>query len=67
VVDRGVAIEDLEEIEKNLEGLTMNILDITVDELPRRYQCHTIDISTSIGRMLRRVALVVVCYSEQHP
>jgi hypothetical protein len=67
VVGRGVAAEDLEEIEHNLEGLTMNIPDITVDELPRRYQCHTVGVSTSIGRLLHRVAWEVVCYSEQHP
>jgi hypothetical protein len=30
----GVAAEDIEEIEHNLEGLTMKIPNITVDELP---------------------------------
>jgi hypothetical protein len=67
VAGRGVAVEDLEEIEHNLEGLTMDIPDITVDELPRRYQCHTVGISTSIGRLLHRVAWAVVCYHEKHP
>jgi hypothetical protein len=66
VVGRGV-VEDLEEIEQNLEGLTMNIPDATVDELPRHYQCHTVGVSTSIGRLLRRVAWEVVCYNEKHP
>jgi hypothetical protein len=56
MVGQGVAVEDLEEIEQNLEGLTMNIPDITVDELPRCYQHHTVGVSTSIGRLLRRVA-----------
>jgi hypothetical protein len=49
VVGRGVASKDIKEIEHNLEGLTMDILDIIVDELPRRYQCHTVGISTPIG------------------
>jgi hypothetical protein len=40
VAVRGVAAENLEEIEHNLEGLTMYIPDITLDELPRRYQRH---------------------------
>jgi hypothetical protein len=44
VVGRRVATEDLKEIEHNLEGLTMDIPNITMDELPRRYQCHTIGI-----------------------
>ena len=47
---------DLEAIEQNLEGLTMNIPDATVDELPRHYQCHTVGVSASIGRLLRKVA-----------
>jgi hypothetical protein len=67
VAGRGVVVEDLEEIEQNLEGLTMNIPDIMVDELLRRYQCHTVGVSTSIGRFLRRVAQAVVCSNKQHP
>jgi hypothetical protein len=45
----------------------MNIPYIMVDELPRRYQHHTVGISKSIGRLLHRVARIVVCYNEQHP
>jgi hypothetical protein len=45
----------------------MNIHDAMVDELPRHYQRHTIGISTSIGRLLHRVARAIVCYREQHP
>jgi hypothetical protein len=67
VVRDRVAAEDLEEIEHNLEGLTMDIPDITVDELPRRYQCQIVGVSTSIGRLLRRVAWEVVFYHEKHP
>jgi hypothetical protein len=63
----GVAVMDLEAIEQNLEGLTMNVPDATVDELPRHYQRHTVGVSASIGRLLHKVARAVVCYSEQHP
>jgi hypothetical protein len=45
----------------------MDIPDITIDELPRRYQCHTVGVSTSIGRLLRRVARAIVFYHEKHP
>jgi hypothetical protein len=67
VVGRGLAVEDLEKIEHNLEGLTMDIPEIIVDELPQRYQCHIVGISASIGQFFRRVAWVVVFYHEQHP
>jgi hypothetical protein len=52
---------------KNLEGLTMNVPDATIDDIPRHYQRHTVGVSASIGRLLRRVAREVTCYSEQHP
>jgi hypothetical protein len=58
---------DLEVVEQNLEGLTMHVPDTIVDELPRHYQCHTVDVSASIGRLLRRVAQAVACYSEKDP
>jgi hypothetical protein len=58
---------NLEDIEKNLEGLTMNVLDAMMDEFPRHYQCHTEGVSSCIGQLLHKVARVVACYSEQHP
>ena len=67
VVGWGVETKDLEEIEQNLEGLTMDIPDITVDDLPWHYQHHTIGFLTSIGRLLHRVAWAGVCYHEKHP
>jgi hypothetical protein len=63
----GVVVVDPEAIEQNMEGLTMNFLDATIDEIPRHCQCHTVGVSTSIGRLLCRVAWAVACYSEQHP
>jgi hypothetical protein len=59
-------VEDYEAVEKNLEGLTVDISDITIGEIPRRYQRHTVGVSESINRLLRRVARVVVCYREHH-
>jgi hypothetical protein len=52
----GVAVADYETIEQNLEGLTMNILDASIDDVLRHYQCHTVGVSASIGRLLRKVA-----------
>jgi hypothetical protein len=45
----GLVISDYEDIEQNLEGLTMDILEASIDDIPRRYQHHTVGISTSIG------------------
>jgi hypothetical protein len=59
--------EDYEAMEKNLGGLTVDIPDIAIREIPRRYQCHTMGVLESISRMLRRVAREVVCYREHHP
>jgi hypothetical protein len=64
---QGVETEDLEEIEHNLEGLAMDIPDITIHELSRLYQSHIFGISASISRLLCRVAWVIVCYHEKYP
>jgi hypothetical protein len=58
---------DYEAIDQNLEGLTTDIPDISIDEILRCYQRHTVGVSGSISRLLRRVAWEIVCYREQHP
>jgi hypothetical protein len=63
----GVASVEFETIEKNMEGLTMNILDASIDNIPRHYQHHTVGVFASIGLLLYRVACVVMSYSEKHP
>jgi hypothetical protein len=60
-------VEDYEAVEKNLEGLTADVLDIAIGEILRRYQHHTVGLSESLSRLLRRVAREVVCYHELHP
>ena len=59
--------EDYEVVEQNLEGLTMDVLDIAIGEIPRRYQNHTVGMYESLSQLLRRVAREVVCYHEHHP
>jgi hypothetical protein len=58
--------EDYEAIEQNLEGLTADVPNITIGEIPRCYQHHTVGVSESLSRLLHRVARVVVCYHECH-
>jgi hypothetical protein len=54
-------------VEQNLEGLTTDIPDMTLEEVPRCDQHHTVGVSASMSRLLRRVAREVVCYHERHP
>jgi hypothetical protein len=60
-------VEDYAVVEQNLEGLTTDIPDMPLGEVARHYQRHTIEVSESIGRLLRRVARAVMCYCECHP
>jgi hypothetical protein len=59
--------KDYKAVEQNLEGLTTNIPDMAIGDIPRRYQRHTMGVSESISQLLRRVAREVVCYRERHP
>ena len=59
--------KDYEAVEQNLEGLTTDVPDIVIGEIPRRYQGHTVGVSESLSRLLRRVSREVVCYRERHP
>jgi len=67
VEGQGVAVDAIKEIEHNLEVLTMDIHNITMDELLRCYQCHIVGVLASVGRLLHCVAREVVFYHEQHP
>jgi hypothetical protein len=58
---------DYEAMEHNLEGLTMDIPDMLIEEVLRRYQCHTVGMSNSLSRLLCQVAWAIVCYRERHP
>jgi hypothetical protein len=59
--------KDYQVVEQNLEGLTTDIPDMTLEEIPRRDQRHTVGVSAAMGRLLRTVAREVVCYHERHP
>jgi hypothetical protein len=44
-----------------------DVPDMTLEEVPRRDQRHTVGVSASMGRLLRRVVRTLVCYRERHP
>ena len=62
----GWDVSDYEVVEHNLKGLIADIPDISINEISRHYQRHTVGVFGSLSRLLRRVARVVVCYHEQH-
>jgi hypothetical protein len=45
----GWDVGDYEAVEQNLEGLTTDIPDISIDEIPRRYQRHIVGVSSSLS------------------
>jgi len=48
--------KDYQVVEQNLEGLTADIPDMPLEEVPRRDQRHTVGVSGSMSRLLSRVA-----------
>jgi hypothetical protein len=58
--------EDYQVVEQNLEGLTADIPDMPLEEVPWCDQCHTVGVSGSMSRLLCRVSRAVVCYRECH-
>jgi len=66
-VEAGWDADDYEAMEKKLEGLTIDIPDMSIEEVPRHYQCHTVCVFDSLSWLLRRIAQTIVCYHERHP
>ena len=49
------------ELEENLESLTLDIPDASIDDLPLRYQRPTVGVPGRFSRLLHRVARAVTC------
>jgi hypothetical protein len=47
----GWDFDDYEAMEQNLEGLTTDIPDMSIEEVPRRYQCHTVGMFISLSQL----------------
>ena len=54
------------ELEENLERLTLDIPDASIDDLSLRYQRPTMGVPGHFSRILHRVAQEVICYHEHH-
>lgn len=58
----------MEDIARNLEGLTDGILDYRgIEEVPVEYQRHIVKVIPRVHRLLRQVAQEVVYYREHNP
>ena len=63
----GWEADDYEAMEKNLEGLMADIPNMSIEEVSRHYQHHTIGVSGSLSQLLHWAGRVVVFYRERHP
>lgn len=46
----------LAELQDHIKGLTLGILDVQIEELPMKSQCHTIGVPGCWMRLLRMIA-----------
>ena len=54
------------ELDENLERLTLDIPDASIDDLALRYQRPTMGVLGRFNRLLHRVARGVMCYHEHY-
>jgi len=60
------AAETLAELEQDLERLTADIPETTIDDIPNRLQRYVVAVPEPFRRLLCRVARAVVSYREHH-
>ena len=58
--------DELTKLEENLDRLTLDIPDVAIDDLPRRFQRHSVVVSGHFSHLLRRVATSIMCYHKHH-
>ena len=58
--------ETLAAVQEQVEGLTLGIPDVRIDELPLQLQRHTTGVPRRWTRLLRMIAQAVTCYHEHH-
>ena len=65
-VPQDEATETLAELEQDLERLTADIPETTIDDIPIRLQCYVVEVPGPFRRFFYRVARAVVSYREHH-
>jgi hypothetical protein len=66
IADPAVPVVGLQEVERNLQGLTMGIPPLRRGDVPLHLQQHTVGVPENINSLLRHVVHVVVCYSQHN-
>jgi hypothetical protein len=61
--DPVVPVMGLQEVERNLQGLTMGIPPLQRGEVPLHLQRNTVGVPENINSLLRYVVHAVMCYS----
>lgn len=56
-----------ENLSSHIEHLIAHVPRAKMNEIPIDLQMYTIGVSQRMQRVLRRVAVVVLCYHERHP
>jgi hypothetical protein len=64
--DPAVPVIGLQEVERNLQGLTMGIPPLQRGEVPLHLQRHTVGVPENINSLLRHVVHAVMCYSQHN-
>jgi len=59
--------QDLEDVEHSLEGLTVGIQDVVLEDLLRPLQHQVVGVPARFRHLLRKVARAVACYREHRP
>ena len=65
-VPQNEATKTLDELEQDLERLTADIPETTIDDIPIRLQRYVVGVPGPFRRFLCRVARAVVSYREHH-
>lgn len=66
LVPQDAAVETLAVLEQDLERLTADIPETTIDDIPIRLQRYVVAVPRPFRRFLCRVARAVVSYREHH-
>lgn len=58
--------ETMAQLQDHVEGLTLGIPDVQIDELPMRLQRHTTSVPSHQMMLLHMIAQVVACYHQHN-
>ena len=66
IEDPAAPVVGLQEVERNLQGLTMGIPPLRRGDVPLHLQRHTVGVPENLNSMLRRVVRTVLYYTQHN-